>query len=576
MRARLFSAYLFLILISIIITGFISLKFTEQNYLDMVEQRLIDNAKVIRDNLINYDDPEAYNSLAKHYGEELGIRLTIVSPDGTVIGDSLTDISSMDKHNTRPEIESARKGLIGKATRYSDTLGTFMMYVAIPLERDAGVLRLAMPLNEIQSKIRSQWRYIIIALAIALAIAVYQGNRFSRNVTKPILKMIELSNRIAKGEFVKMVEVDMKDEMGQLAQAFNAMASKLNQSMGDLKANNLKLEAILSSIADGVIAVDINLKIILINPTALDLLNVDDNVLGEYFLEVFKHNQLYIMLQQVLHKNKALSMELVLGDENEKIIRINGAPIKGESNALGAVILVQDITELRKLEQIRTDFVANVSHELKTPLTSIKGFVETLQEGAIEDKDTRHKFLDIIDIETDRLSRLINDILSLSELESKKSSILVENINIAAIARETLEIMKTYAETKRISLEYLSAQKDIWIHGSGDRIKQMFINLVDNAIKYTPEGGNVSILLEDLPGKVILRVRDTGIGIAEEHIPRLFERFYRVDKGRSRNLGGTGLGLAIVKHIVLSMKGQIQVQSQVGKGAEFTIYLQKK
>lgn len=576
MRARLFSAYLFLILISIIITGFISLKFTEQNYLDMVEQRLIDNAKVIRGNLINYDDPEAYNSLAKHYGEELGIRLTIVSPDGTVIGDSLTDISSMDKHNTRPEIESARKGLIGKATRYSDTLGTFMMYVAIPLERDAGVLRLAMPLNEIQSKIRSQWRYIIIALAIALAIAVYQGNRFSRNVTKPILKMVELSNRIAKGEFVKMVEVDMKDEMGQLAQAFNAMASKLNQSMGDLKANNLKLEAILSSIADGVIAVDINLKIILINPTALDLLNVDDNVLGEYFLEVFKHNQLYIMLQQVLHKNKALSMELVLGDENEKIIRINGAPIKGESNALGAVILVQDITELRKLEQIRTDFVANVSHELKTPLTSIKGFVETLQEGAIEDKDTRHKFLDIIDIETDRLSRLINDILSLSELESKKSSILVENINIAAIARETLEIMKTYAETKRISLEYLSAQKDIWIYGSGDRIKQMFINLVDNAIKYTPEGGNVSILLEDLPDKVILRVRDTGIGIAEEHIPRLFERFYRVDKGRSRNLGGTGLGLAIVKHIVLSMKGQIQVQSQVGKGAEFTIYLQKK
>jgi two-component system phosphate regulon sensor histidine kinase PhoR len=303
---------------------------------------------------------------------------------------------------------------------------------------------------------------------------------------------------------------------------------------------------------------------------------LEENCLGRYVLEVFRSSQMDRLLQQVLYRDAVAAVEMTADPPEEHILRIHGAPIKEDGETVGAVVLVQDITELRRLEQVRTDFVANVSHELKTPLTSIMGFVETLKEGAVDQPDTARRFLDIIQIETERLARLINDILSLSELESKKSQRFHARINMAEMVRETLEMMKTYARSKTISLGHLFSNQDIFLHGSPDRIKQMVINLVDNAIKYTPNGGSVTVLLEDLPEKVVLRVRDTGIGIAKEHIPRLFERFYRVDKGRSRNLGGTGLGLAIVKHIVLSMKGEIQVSSEPGKGTEFSIVLPKQ
>jgi two-component system phosphate regulon sensor histidine kinase PhoR len=575
MRARLFTGYLVLILISIMITGFITLKFTEQNYMDMTEERLVENAKVIKEYIISYADERALEDFAVGFSRQFGIRLTIIAPDGSVTLDTSKDASTMEKHTNRPEIASARRGEVGKNIRYSDTLDTNMMYVAIPLQEENEVLRLAVPLDTVQSKIRHQWRIIILALLVALGIAVYQGNHFSAGVTKPVLEMVDLSHRIARGEFGRMAEGQYRDEMEELVYAFNSMASRLKQSIGELKANSLKLEAILSSISDGVIAVDSYMRIILINPTAKRLFRLEENVLGEYFLEVFHFDQFYIMLQKIMNKKETSTMELILNQGDEKILRVNGAPILEESNFLGAVILVQDITELRKLEQVRTDFVANVSHELKTPLTSIKGFVETLRGGAIENKETAVKFLDIIQIEADRLSRLINDILSLSELESSRNSLLADKINIAAIARDTLDMMKAYADTKNITLENSVLQDEVWIHGSADRIKQMLINLVDNAIKYTPTGGKVTVMLEDLKDTVICRVRDTGIGIAEEHIPRLFERFYRVDKGRSRSQGGTGLGLAIVKHIVLSMKGRIEVKSQVGKGSEFSIFIPK-
>ncbi len=225
------------------------------------------------------------------------------------------------------------------------------------------------------------------------------------------------------------------------------------------------------------------------------------------------------------------------------------------------------------MEQMRSDFAANVSHELKTPLTSIKGFVETLLEGAVEDTGTAKKFLEIIGIETDRLSRLINDVLSLSEIELKKGSTFSKRINISLILKDTIEMMKSHARVKEISLGHLFASDEIWINANIDRIKQMAINLIDNAIKYTPQGGSVTVLLEDIGDKIVLRVRDTGIGIAKEHIPRIFERFYRVDKGRSRTMGGTGLGLAIVKHIVKSMNGHIEVYSEPGRGTEFAVHI---
>ncbi len=576
MRTRLFSTYLLLIVLSISITGILSLKFIERSYLSMVEERLLDNAKVLRNYVINNSEPEAYDKIAKDFGKEFGMRLTLIAPDGTVIGDSDGDIREMDKHHTRPEVEEAARGNIGKMTRYSSTLNRHMMYLAVPLDNNQGYLRLAMPLDEIRSNIQALWRNILITLIIAFSIAVYQSNRFSLYVTKPVLEMVGLSQRIARGQFDKRIEVKSRDEMGQLGEAFNTMASKLEQSVGALKDNNLKLEAILSSMVDGILAVDTNLDIIMVNPTAQRIFRLSEDVLGKYFLEVFRNSHMDKMLQQVLYRDVVSAIEVNLGDLDEKVIRIHAAPIKEEGKTKGAVVLAQDITELRRLEQVRTDFVANVSHELKTPLTSIMGFVETLQEGALADRETAHHFLDIIHIETERLARLINDILSLSELESKKSLPFNEKINVIEVAKETVEMMKRYAISKAISIEHRFPRKSTFVQGNRDRIKQMLINLIDNAIKYTPNEGKVTVIIEELPKKVLLKVRDTGIGISAEHIPRLFERFYRVDKGRSRSLGGTGLGLAIVKHIVLSMKGEIEVFSELGKGTEFDIHIPKR
>ena len=577
MRARLFSVYLLLIVIAISFTGVLSIHFTKTIYYRMVEARLLDNAKILRDYIIRHADPAAYDQIAKEYGKAYGIRLTIIDADGTVLADSCGDILEMEPHDTRPEIQDARRERgAGWSTRYSYTLGKYMMYLALPLDTGAGFVRVAMPLSEIQSSLQAQWRNVLLTLMIAFAIAIYQGHRFSLYVTKPVLEMVSLSQAMARGSFDRRIETKTLDEMGQLGEAFNAMAAKLEQSVGELRDNNLKLQAILSSMVDGILAVDMNLDIILINPTAKELFHLEEDCLGRYFLEVFRNSQMDRLLQQVLYRDAVSAIEMTTEPPKERIIRIHGAPIKEEGETVGAVVLAQDITELRRLEQVRTDFVANVSHELKTPLTSIMGFVETLKEGAMDQPDTARRFLDIIQIETERLARLINDILSLSELEFKKSQRYHARINMAAVVRETLEMMKTYARSKTISLGHLFSRNDIYIQGSPDRIKQMVINLVDNAIKYTPNGGSVTVLLEEFPERVVLRVRDTGIGIANEHIPRLFERFYRVDKGRSRSLGGTGLGLAIVKHIVLSMKGEIQVNSEPGKGTEFTIVLPKQ
>jgi len=279
------------------------------------------------------------------------------------------------------------------------------------------------------------------------------------------------------------------------------------------------------------------------------------------------------VLQNVVNKGNKSTITIQTKLEEPKIVKIDVALLKIDGLTVGAVMLMQDITELHKLEQMRSDFAANVSHELKTPLTSIKGFVETLLEGAVEDSGTAKRFLEIIRIETDRLSRLINDILSLSEIELKKGNTFSKRINISAILIDTIEMMKSHARAKEISLGHYFANDEVWLNANTDRIKQMAINLIDNAIKYTPQGGSITVLLENPGDRIILRVKDTGIGIAKEHIPRIFERFYRVDKGRSRTMGGTGLGLAIVKHIVKSLNGHIEVNSDPGKGTEFVIHI---
>jgi two-component system, OmpR family, phosphate regulon sensor histidine kinase PhoR len=386
--------------------------------------------------------------------------------------------------------------------------------------------------------------------------------------------MTNISSKIAAGSYDRRIILKSRDEVGQLAETFNNMAEKLEITINDLYDKKNKLEAILKSMQSGVIAVDRSGKIILVNPIAINMFGFDKGIVGKHILEAIRN----IELEDIIIKQQDENKEIVLNYPEKRVLRVKAAPIIDNDKThkkLGVVVVMQDITEIKQLEKIRTDFVANVSHELKTPLTSIKGFTETLKNGAINDVITREKFLDIINVEADRLTRLINDILIISELENKRQNILFEKINVNDALEEIEDMMFNLAKLKNISLTFNKNNDIPDIAGNHDKVKQLFINLIDNAIKYTHEGGKVDVKVYYINGKVSIEVADTGIGISKEHISRLFERFYRVDKGRSRAMGGTGLGLAIVKHIVATMNGEIKVNSELGKGTTFIVILPK-
>lgn len=443
-------------------------------------------------------------------------------------------------------------------------LGTYLLIVTVCISCFA-VLRIVF----------QEQNYIVILLFV-LFVAVVPGvvfvNMFFRYLDKTTLRMIE---SIKEGKGVDLhgnrFHTEPK-ELSNLAKEIRKIYTEFQSTNYILRQNNLELNAILESVSEGIVAIDIHSNILIANKTAKDLFNIREDVSGKYFLEAFLDSRLDRVFQNVMSKGNKVSTTIQTKLESPKILKIETTILKVDNFKIGAVMLMQDVTELSKLEQMRSDFAANVSHELKTPLTSISGYVETLLEGDVKDSEITKKFLQIIGIETDRLTRLINDILSLSEIELKKFSRFSNKVNVSSILKETIEIMKSHAKAKNISLIQKFPSNDLWLIGNTDRVKQMAINLIDNAIKYTPSGGTVTLILEDDGEKITFRVKDTGIGIDKEHLPRIFERFYRVDKGRSRSMGGTGLGLAIVKHIVKSMKGYIEVYSEPGSGTEFAAY----
>ncbi|HHW57682.1 MAG TPA: cell wall metabolism sensor histidine kinase WalK [Clostridia bacterium] len=418
----------------------------------------------------------------------------------------------------------------------------------------------------------------IFGVALGILLSSFLSYKFIRNIIDPIEEITEVTRDIANGMYYNHgLEGNSIDEIKELSFAINSMSYKLKETIEELNDRNAKLEAILKSIANGVIAFDTNEKILLINDAAKRILNIKEkDLIGRHILEVIRNSKLYDFFEDIKRDKNSLTESLELNIFN-KYLKVYTSPILHpvSHQNLGFVLIIDDITEMRKLEKIRSEFVANVSHELRTPLTSIRGFVETLRNGAIENPEARDKFLNIIDFESERLTRLINDILTLSEIENVKEGYPVEKIELEKEIEDILYIMEKVAKDKNITLKKELNCRSLVINTNKDRFHQMMINLIDNGIKYTPEGGFVKVKTVEERDKITIEVEDNGIGIPKEKIPRLFERFYRVDKSRSRKLGGTGLGLAIVKHIVESMKGEIFVESEVGKGTKFIIKFKK-
>lgn len=588
MLKRLMGAFTALILIGVLITGLLSMEIGKTYYFNSVEEKIVSNAKLIQRELestMEEGGSPDFERFSEEYGEIIGERITIVSADGTVLGDSEKRAEEMENHLDRPEVEQALEGGFGMSTRRSDTLGKEMLYIAYPLRVNgdtAGVIRVALTLDDINNIQRRIWYYIFLAIFAGISVAMVLGYRYLSHVTKPVREMTEMATTIAGGRFDRRVQVKSDDEIGRLVSAFNNMAEKLNSTINELVNDKSKMEAILTSSVNGVIAVDNDIRTLIINPAAEKLLDIrEKDFTGKYLYDIVRNGEMEKVLKSVIESTKYRSFEFELTWPEERIIRVFSSPIRPRvkhARTIGTLILIQDITDIRKLEKIRSDFVANVTHELRTPLTSIRGFIETLKEGAMDDVGRRNRFLDIIDIEAERLERLIEDILLLSEIESGKPySTPAADIDIKKVIEdEIVSILRKKAEEKAIVLKTVYYGDALTLKMDVDRFKQMMINLIDNAIKYSRENDEVTVSAYGIGDAVVLKVRDTGIGIPKEHQERLFERFYRVDKGRSRKVGGTGLGLAIVKHIVLSMDGSIKVSSEPGVGTEFRIEIPLK
>ncbi|MBI9015447.1 MAG: HAMP domain-containing protein [Clostridiales bacterium] len=576
--------FIFVLLVSlgVVISGILSIGLLRTNYEENVKENLIENATILKYLLESTGDTTVTSDFLHELDNHIDTRITLINSEGVVLTDTAINESKLENHGTRPEIIAAYNGQVGVSKRYSDSVDKEMYYVALPVStEDVSVVRLSIPLRTLTEYTDEIVGNILIAAFVGVVLATLLGIRFLNLLTEPLGALTEATKNIAMGNYGEQVYVSSDDELGQLAYAFNSMSLELDKRIIELKESNNTNYAILKSMINGVIAVDNEYKIMFINKAAQEMFEIKEKpLIGSDVIDAFKDHELSQLFNEKFDIYGQIQSEIEIDDGKQlKVYRVFSNVIRDRDfiqNNMGLLLSFVDITQMRQLENMRKEFVANVSHELKTPLTSIQGFIETLKEGAADNKEIRDKFIDIIDIEANRLKYLIDDILVLSDIEKSTGDHHVTELTPYEIIGEISGMMDQIAKKKNIDVSYIMAENMAPIMANKVWMKQMLINLIDNGIKYTPEGGSVKVQFSDVIDHYLITVKDNGIGIAPEHLERLFERFYRVDKARSKKEGGTGLGLAIVKHIVLSMDGDIDVVSEVDKGTEFSIRIPKK
>lgn len=498
-------------------------------------------------------------------GKKTGVRLTVINNEGVVLADSVRDPHSMENHRFRPEVFQALEGRTGHALRHSDTTGQDMLYVAFPLEnqgRVGGALRISLLVKDIDVLLHAIRRNMAAAGGIILAISLLAALLFSRQLTRPARELVQASRRVAAGDFDARVQPRIADEWKDLAQSFNFMTGEIKTLVLGLRQKNEQLDHIMAEMEEGLIVLEKSGKIVLSNGSARALIGLPA-VDGRFYWEVVRASPFVELVRKVAEEKKSSLAEVVL-DEKNILCRASYLPSEG-----GVVVTFHDITEMQNLAQIKRDFVLNVSHELRTPLTAIRGYAEALEPEADE---ASRSYIGIILKHTDRLIKIVEDLLVLSTLEEKGVALEVEEVNLRDVAENVIKIFAPRAKEKNLELRLRLADGPLVIAADGFRLEQMLVNLVDNAVKYT-EKGRVELTVTRGEGSVVIEVSDTGIGIPGEDQERVFERFYVVDKSRSRTLGGTGLGLSIVKHIVSLHGGRIQLRSTPGAGSTFTVIL---
>ncbi len=578
----LYSSYLLLVLVALAVVTWVSTHSLERFYRDRIRQDLERQARLAEkwfEPMLASGDTQAIDRWCKELHASVDTRITVILPSGKVIADSEENPDLMENHNLRPEVLEALQGRTGTSERFSTTLNKTMKYLALPMmqgDKVTAVIRTAMPTSAIQVALSTIYHQILWAGILTTVGLAGFSLLFSRRISKPLEGMRQIAQQFAQGKLGRRMAVPATAEMGTLAETLNEMAGELEERIQTITSQRNELEAILSSMAEGVIAIDRSGRIVNINQAAIGLLNIADvSHPGRPIEEVVRNTEFQAFVEQALQTEQVVEDEIHIYTFKERYLRLQGASLhNARGDKSGVVIVINDMTRVRQLENIRRDFVANVSHELKTPITSIKGFVETLQEGAIRDPQQAEYFLQIVSKHTDRLQAIIEDLLSLSWLENQGEgrAMHFQVEKLRPILTGVLELIAPKAEKNQIEIE-LSCEEGLEARVNPALLEQAVLNLVDNAIKYSPEQGKIRIEVSRSGEEIELSVQDHGSGIAPKHLERIFERFYVVDKARSRKLGGTGLGLSIVKHIVQIHGGRVMVASTLGEGSTFTIHL---
>ena len=566
---KIFAGYLLVVIVILAITFPLTFRAIRHHHIDTSTDNLKNLCLTLKlkiSPLLENNQIKKLDTLIKELGKQINTRLTIITPEGAVLADSEKNPALMESHENRIEIIQAIKSGVGTSLRYSASVKEEMLYVAVPIEKNGnvhGVIRASLFLSEINILLNNLKMNIIMIAVIIVVILLIGAFLFSRSVSKPLSELATASSKVAKGDFNTKVSLKSNNEIKELADSFNYMTEQISTLFTQLSYQKEELNSIISSINEGLCVIDKNGAISISNESFRKTVR-NDSVKGKLYWEVIRKTRFDEFIKKVKNDQKSIVDEI----EFNKQIFLCSATLC--SNKEDIVATLYDITTIKNLEKTKKDFVSNVSHELRTPLTAIKGFVETLQDTNSDDKN-KH-YLNIISRHTDRVIRIVNDLLLLSKLEGAPVNLELEKVNLKNLIENILKIFEQSLKEKKLALKFNASNSLPIINADPFKLEQVFINLIDNAIKYT-ERGEISISLNSYNETVTIEIQDTGICIPQEHLSRIFERFYVVDSSRSRKLGGTGLGLSIVKHIVLLHNGKIDVKNIPGVGTNFIVSL---
>jgi two-component system phosphate regulon sensor histidine kinase PhoR len=579
---QLYPSFLLLVLLTLVATGWYAGRSMRSFYMTQIRQGLVSQAHLLTDMFAHLLEPLRQQELdrrCKEIGAKVPTRITVILPNGKVVGDSEALPAEMENHGGRPEIQQAMKGSEGSAMRFSGTLRQRMLYVAIPIIDQAaikGVTRISIAADAIDRQLHALQIRIALGGVIIAILASLVCLAISRRITRPIEAMRQGAARYAQGDLSHRLHPPGTLELAGLAEAMNQMAHELERRIQAVVRQRNETQAVLSSMVEGVIALNPEESIMDLNQAAARLLNRSmDFLRGRSIQEVMRNRDLHHMVRTTLSEGTSTEGDITLYQYGEQILSTHCTSLRDPGGAcLGVLLVINDVTQLRRLENMRSDFAANVSHEIKTPLTAIQGFVETLLHGSVDDPAQVHRFLGIIEKHVRRLSVIIDDLMHLSRLEQDQDTrrLTMKKGAVAEVIHTAVGLCRSKADEKEIVLR-VACEEGLTAVMDTELMEQAVVNLLDNAIKYSPAKSRITVEARQADTEIAIQVRDQGMGIAAKHLPRLFERFYRVDKARSRNMGGTGLGLAIVKHIIQAHGGQVTVESTQGRGSTFTLHL---